>query len=171
MTPLNDVLHKLTNGTWPASSRHGQFDLSSPKVWVVASCRSDFQPAHVQCQNHLFPLFASEQLGELWDEWAADLECKARRRVQAAQKRVLQCQDDSDEEWAESANTHLDQVLAKQHCFNLLLNKGMWSCDVPADGNCALWSALSLEAGWKQNVMKVTKENVHDLRMDARSVC
>ena len=86
--------------------------------------------------------------------------CSCRKRIERLQE------EDSDSEFVYSAQEHLRLWENKQTFFNFLLAMELLPCEVPGDGNCALWALLALEAGYVLRLNMATEEKCLELRQD-----
>ena len=168
LVSFNKMLPSLTKGQWP---RRDSGDQPLHKVWLIASCQATYEKASAMDQNHFFPLFSKNQIGDDWDEMVAQVMGRMQKRVKAAEKRVKEFEDESDTEWFESSMLRLEELRRKAACFETIVSMDMLPCDVPADGNCALWSALALQAGYVLKTQLSTQEKVNQLRHDTCPEC
>ena len=61
---------------------------------------------------------------------------------------------------------HLESWVNKKAFFEVLISMGLLPADVPADGNCALWSLCALEAGCFIQTKLCTAERIRGVRQD-----
>ena len=131
---------------WPEIEYDGQ--------WYLVCCRADFKrDQHYAC-NHWLPAFHKDQLGEDWSvrklQAAADLQDRILEQTKVVTK-VTTEQEDSDEEADDqafaSALEYLSLLESQQAWFQQLAESDLVAEEVPADGDCGLWSVLALQAG------------------------
>ena len=169
LMPLNKTLEDITGGALQA---HGGAspDLSLHSTWVVAWCSASYEKVRSQdfhLLNHCLPAFSKLQLDDLWENASEALRSKQSQRIAKLRKQISKLSDDSDGAVEASLQDRLRILENKQRFFNLLLDNGLLPVDVPADGNCQIWSALTLKAGCtlRDNVIK--KEKIRECRWDA----
>ena len=89
------------------------------------------------------------------------------RRISSCENRMKKMQEEeSDTEFAESVKIHLESWVNKKAFFEVLISMGLLPADVPADGNCALWSLCALEAGCFTQTKLCTAERIRGVRQD-----
>ena len=145
--PVDDICQDFV----PAALSWGQRksgDMGSKNTWVVSACKADFTKGGFRQLNHFVPVFTRQQMGALWDEVTVKSMQKLKKRHAAAQSRLNDLDmDDSDDEWRCSVQDQ-EQLLQRKLAFtDLRHSMQMHWGDVPADGNCALWSLMALEDG------------------------
>lgn len=75
-------------------------------------------------------------------------------------------EEDPGSQFLESAKMHLAMWSDKWTFYNWLLAMDLLPVDVPADGNCALWSMAALKAGAIVQTERTTQEDIQHLRED-----
>ena len=95
------------------------------------------------------------------------MEEKVKKRMESCRRRLKQMdQDESDEEYVESLRHQLEIWERKQEFINSVVGLGFLPCDVPGDGNCALWTLSALQAGCFIRTATSTLEKTMQLRQD-----
>lgn len=73
------------------------------------------------------------------------MEDKVRKRVGSCERRLKEMtQDESDDEFLESLKDQLELWKRKQGFIDSVIGLGFLPCEVPGDGNCALWTLCAL---------------------------
>ena len=155
-------------------------------TWFFVSCRADFEGGPVHSANHFVPAWHRDQIGG--DMFALTMasvmkEITDRKALIAEElvRLMAECNDDEEDEDSENESGNDaytdsllddDKILSNQLEFvRLVAAKGLVPEFVPADGNCGLWSMLSLERGSPQAVdagKKLQMDDVGKLRHDSR---
>ena len=95
------------------------------------------------------------------------MEDKVRKRVGSCERRLKEMtQDESDDEFLESLKDQLELWKRKQGFIDSVIGLGFLPCEVPGDGNCALWTLCALYAGCFIRTTTSTKEKTMALRKD-----
>lgn len=142
---VRDRVGNLLDPNWCESTFPA--DLASDKTWTVAWCRSDYKRGKFTELNHAIPLFSKAQVGDDWASMVQLLCDKIKQRAAKIQKQLDQVSDDSDGAIETSLQFRLSILENKLQMFQLLIENGFMPVDVPADGNCLLWSVRCLHAG------------------------
>ena len=124
--------------------------------WHFLSVRCDYQPAHHGECNHWLPVWTQEQLGTDFEvnqhSQMTDLHSAIYAYTEKVQASTVNAEDSQDEDGHGDAelDTLLEQIgqLERQaECYQDLFAAGFCPQEVPADGNCGLWSVMSLRQG------------------------
>eukprot|EP00435_Cladocopium_sp_Y103_P036042 s1066_g9.t1 len=129
---------------------------SDAEKWHFLSVRCDYQPAHHGECNHWMPVLTREELGEEFDvqrhsqlSTIHDALYEYTQKVQAAT--MAEDPHDEDDGFADAQlDSALDQIALLERqlsLFKALLDADFCAEEVPADGNCGLWSVMSLRDG------------------------
>ena len=95
------------------------------------------------------------------------MEDKVRKRVGSCERRLKEMtQDEADDEFLESLKDQLELWKRKQGFIDSVIGLGFLPCEVPGDGNCALWTLCALHAGCFIRTTTSTKEKTMALRKD-----
>ena len=144
-----------------------ELNMNSHDTWLFAACRSDFVRGSFRQINHFVPLFTKAQMDSvnpsLWSECTSKCHAKAEK---ALKKALRQAEDESDEEISATLTTYTQTLVAKIEFLKTMQDMELYCCEVPSDGNCALWSALTLHGGCVMGRSIKTDEHVTELRMD-----
>ena len=170
LIPLNHTLHSLSGGVWTEDAS-AAVDWESSKTWVVAFVHATYERAEFSNLNHALPLFARQQLGDQWGSLTEALRHKQSERVAKLKKRLSELSGDSDGELEASLQDRLDTTLRKQTFFDLMMDMNFYPVDVPADGNCVLWSVMTLRRGTTMLHQMATKESVKNCRAVPKQFC
>ena len=137
-------------------------------TWYAAVLLADYSKGSYQQLNHFVPLFHKHAMGEqLWSKLTQESSSRHARRIQKYQE-MLPGEDDSDDEFAESARDHLELLLRQQEFSNLTEGIDLFASAVSGDGNCGLWTIAALEGGPVAKCQGVKLEHVMKLREDAQ---
>ena len=129
-----------------------EMDFAALDTWIMLSCKANFAPATFRQLDHWIPLFSKQQEGE--EEFRTNTERVAGRLTKglASIRKALEgCEEGAnqseDEEWKESLVTRMSTLEWKQILFKNLIAMDLDPVEVKGDGNCAIWAALTLQAG------------------------
>ena len=147
LVPLNEILNGMCKGRCEME-KGPEPDLSSHKTWVVAWCKATYERSEFLSLNHVLPLFSRAQIGDTWESVADPIRNKFAQRVTKLRQQIAVCQDDSDDGIKLSLEDRLHTLESKKAFMDLILDNDFLPVDVPADGNCLLWSVRCLRAGW-----------------------
>lgn len=142
-------------------------DFASPDTFCFAAVRADYNECKFSQLNHFVPLFYKGRVGE--GLWATIAEGS----LQRLEKRLEQLRvDTATQEVQDEYVFSMIEVIAKmeqQINFTRKMHEiGFHPASVPADGNCALWSLLSLEGGCVARAQLCSREQMMKMRVDAR---
>ena len=168
LTPLAQVLFSFTGGA--LGSADGELsDMASLDTWVLAACRADFVKAPFQQLNHYMPVWTKKQMGS--DDFEKTMKhslAKIDKKILSLNKKLERDSDDSmDEALQESILPHIGWNHRRKAFFQNLEEMGLLPVEVPGDGNCLLWSVVSLLAGPTIRSALSTLQKVEALRLDA----
>lgn len=132
--------------------------LTSPDAekWHFLSVRCDYQPSHHGECNHWLPIWTQEDLGDEFEvhrhSRLSNLHDAIYTYTQKVQELTVDAEDSQDEEGArdmelDSLLEQIAQYERQLQCFQALLDAGFCPREVPADGNCGLWSLMCLRQG------------------------
>lgn len=123
-------------------------NLQSASTWVIAWVRADYKMGeNAYDLNHTLPLFSRDQLGEEFEQVTAALLDKEHRRLTRLQKQLEICDETEDPHLVLSIRDHIELSKSKSAFFREMVARGLAPMDVPADGNCTLWSVACFLAG------------------------
>ena len=129
-----------------------EMNFASLDTWIMLSCKSNFTPATFRQLDHWIPLFSKKQEGEeMFQKNTERVEGRITKGLATIRKALESKEQGSseseDEEWKESLVTRMSTLEFKQQMFKSLIAMDLDPVEVKADGNCAIWSALTLQAG------------------------
>ena len=168
---VDDAVHMDPDPAWGCKN-----------TWFVVSCRADLEPAPVQYANHFVPAWHKLQLGE---EGYKDCYQYALQPLthyaNEVEERLLKLMETGDSESSEAEEVNdglVENLLDIQKNLNMQINflKQCSKYDlvpdlVPADGNCGLWSCLSLLSDVLPHARPIDyerqPEQVQELREDS----
>lgn len=134
--------------------------------WLVVACRADYQRSTFQTLNHFVPAFTRAQLGEEAFAMVTDAALKKVDKQLEKSWRRMCADSSSSDEWGESLKEHIQRLQQKKEFLQMMHQMSLHAGEVPADGNCALWSVLSLIDGPIVQAQSSTKGDVDKLRND-----
>eukprot|EP00438_Fugacium_kawagutii_P032310 Skav208268 [mRNA] locus=scaffold188:298459:299357:- [translate_table: standard] len=172
--PLIEVLNQLVEGTVPELEMPEKVTIESPDAWVVAACRADYSRGPFMKLNHYVPAFPRSQLGDDWQKEVDSIQDpgnpatkdKVKKRVQSCRTVLSDMDDDSDNEFKESAKNHLCFWEGKAGFLQKLVQMGLLVGEVPCEGNCAVWTIDALSHGSFIRNRKTSMESAHRIRQD-----
>eukprot|EP00435_Cladocopium_sp_Y103_P023179 s4175_g5.t1 len=143
-------------------------DLASPDVWIFAAVRADWQRGSFRQLNHFIPVFSKQQL-EKCEEGLFESTTKAAiaKLDQNLRKTHQRIEDESDDDLAESLKDRLALLNSKADFFQTMHGMDLHALEVPADGDCAIWSVLTLFGG--PVIGRSLKNNAHVLQLRKES--
>ena len=145
-----------------------ELDLTSLDTWLLGCCRSDFRRATFRQLNHFIPLFSQGQCGgfgeSFWTDRTTGAANKISKGLTKAMKRLEDEGDSDDDAWAATLKEHLELLEQKRVFLETLHKMGMHPEEVPADGNCALWSLLVLQGGPEMRDFTKNESHVEAMR-------
>ena len=166
VVPVIDVFHPLyasSGHSPPEDIMHVDHESGS---WNVAVLLADYTRGSYQQLNHFVPLFQKDTMGEqLWSKLTQESSIKHAKRIQKCQA-MLPGEDESDDEFAASAREHLELLLRQQDFNQITESIDLFASAVPGDGNCGLWTILSLEGGPVAKCQGVDLKHVQQMRED-----
>lgn len=164
ISPLPAMLLKLVA---PGSDAPSPFNASYNSTWVLGSVTASYQRASFLRLNHFVPLFRRGEEGEeLWNKISSESRNRLSKKIQQFAATVAE-DDEIADEFSLSMRDHLHKLESQQEFMRLMHQLGFHPAVVPADGNCALWSVLTLQGGLVAKAQLQTMQDVSDLRQDA----
>ena len=125
---------------------------ASDKQWFFICCKADWTRCSHQHCNHWLPAWSKDQLQTHWDVLRNGNKTEvygAMEKLMTEIARLSQQEgaelDDVAEAMLENITDQLETHENKLAIFEELAANGFVVNDVPADGNCALWSSLCLQ--------------------------
>ena len=82
------------------------------------------------------------------------------------EKKLERMDDEDDEDFIESIEHSMGIVKNQLHFVKELYDMDLYTTSVPGDGDCLLWSWLSLEGGPVAACQMNSRQHVQDLRND-----
>ena len=143
-------------------------NLASEHVWVFAAVRADWKRGSFRQLNHFIPMFSKEQLERcqqgLFQTSTQEAISKLDASLRKTRKRL---DDESDDDLTASLNDRLALLNSKADFFQTMHNMNFHALEVPADGDCAIWSVLTLFGG--PVIGRTLKKSSHmiDLRQES----
>lgn len=145
-------------------------NLASPDTWIAACLRAGFHRGSFCQMNHWIPVFSRQQMGEeFWSKRTTEVMNKFKKSYERTQARMKQDDSDSDDVYQASLQNLLRQLNAKSDFWTTLHAVGIHPEEVPADGDCCLWTAASLLAGPVVRVAFTSKESVLEMRKEMQA--
>ena len=137
-------------------------------TWTFACTSATFERGAFLSMNHFVPLFTAQQVGERWQTDTTAILENQRRRIAKLKKKIdLLSQDSEEDEAIHESLMHRLTVLQNQHVFwQTMITAGYLPIDVPADGDCLLWSYRCLKGGAHIRLNLTNKDSVRDVRAD-----
>lgn len=141
LASLRSYLNNMT-GSKDFGEPDGDLMKTSPhRVWNIAWVSASYQRGDFLSINHALPLFDRAQIGGSWDVDAKTLMDRTDHKIKKFQSQVRHYEEDSeDEALAASFKSHVQLHQRKRTFFQLMTDLNLLPVDVPADGNCLLWS-------------------------------
>ena len=165
---LLEMLHHPTGGRL-GSPAEVHAPLDSIDTWVFVACSADYSRKAVSQLNHWMPAWPKAQIGEHWDALVQHGKNKMDKKVKSLQARISGV--DSDDSEAEGIKASLEETLEKQerrrHFYEMMFLAELFPVEVPADGNCMLWTFHALAQGPTVRTSLSTHEKVTELRAAA----
>ena len=165
--PLMEALHRQTGGA-VGNERMDLHDSESLDTFFLVACRADFVRASFLELNHYVPAWSRQQLGLLWDSLVSQTTNKLAKKLSNARARLNLL--DSDEEdlevCRETQIIEIEKLEHRQEFFAVMFGMDLFPVEVPADGNCMLWSLRSLRCGPSIRTSLTNNEKVAQTRED-----
>ena len=148
--------------------------------WHFLTVKTDYAPVHHGECNHWLPAWTKEELGAEFEvrrlQATADIHQQMYEHTKTVQE-LTQAANQSDDETSgvndakmESAMENISLLESQKLCFEALHAAGYCPIDVPADGNCALWSVLALQNGNIGGNIEESVAAIKDLRATLRDL-
>ena len=119
--------------------------LKDKDAFIVIGCRADFSLTAPQELNHWVPCWHRSQLEDwLFEKCHDDAEEQLSAKWNQMQAEIL---EQDDEVLEESLRFAQAAVSNQMEFWQVLRQHDFLAVEVPADGNCAIWSCISLESG------------------------
>lgn len=117
-------------------------------TWVFVCCRADFEAAGILNCNHWLTAWHYDVLGEAdWNLRRSTFTYEITESILACTKHIKSLGTDAEDAEIVSAMMQLELLQRKQQCFEAIMKQKFMPVDVPADGNCGVWSVLSFKQG------------------------
>ena len=164
MVPLLDCLNPLV----PGLELQGFGQDERADTWIIACVRGDFIKGDFRELNHFVPVFRKSHMGEgVWSMVANEGLKKLKERAASHVKKLSDNSDEEDEDCLNLGIKELIQKLQSQIQFSEDMHRvGLHAATVPGDGDCLLWTFLSLEGGPVKRAQDSTKDHVQKMRAD-----
>ena len=125
-----------------------QPDLASYDVWIFAAVRADWKRGSFRQLNHFVPLFSMQQLERCEQGLFESMKKATLSKLDASlAKTRRRLDDESDEDMTDSLQDRLAMLNSKADFFQTMHTMNFHALEVPADGDCAVWSVLTLFGG------------------------
>ena len=139
-------------------------DPDSSETWCVAALQANYERGDFRQLNHYMPLFSRKAMGESVWSTLAEKNLRKLEKLISRQQDSLENGEDSEDEFLESTRDHIIQLKRQLDFTGLVHRVGFHPATVPADGNCALWTLLSLEGGPVARAQMGSMQQVKELR-------
>ena len=142
----------------------------SDSEWIFVVCRADYEPGRIETWNHWVPGFSPKSLGEgVYNALTAAQDAANDEKMMKLLSELNDVEAGSDSksngldfESALALGVSLHEQIARHTAWQTLTTmcraRGFTPVEVPCDGDCLLWSVLTLD---KQAYLSQDKEGVN----------
>lgn len=164
--PVAQIISEVKNVT--VADLSADPDFGDKDTWFLLATRADFKKGEFLTLNHFQPGWHKKQLSaEDWDECQVstvkDLmlrEGKNARDMEALLKKAKKMDPIDFAAWQNSLEEEKEQLQDESQAVKDFLSLDIHMENVPADGNCGLWTMLSWENGFPAAVLEDPDEHV-----------
>lgn len=175
---LRDVIETVQGNEIAIADMKKNPDIAHPSTWFIIGCRADFQKGSILTINHFQPGWHRKQLGEKnWSKCRSAREkllmleeAKLAKEHEELDFRAAQLEPETLVNMRKELDSRAEILKSQANLFTEIEKMNVFTESVPADGNCALWSLLTLGNGSPSSCGKtkrsLNKEDLDNMRLE-----